>query len=142
MQSVDADQRTGDPRQQFLYDLYSAMWRYSQNWWMLVIGGDFNLHWNGDLMGVVSSGGVGGSIKGLRQFVEALHLVNVMQETGGGDLPTFRRSEVEGSAESTPDHVMVSASILGSGAVTGAAVWYGEGFDMTDHSPMIVDLDL
>ena len=47
-----------------------------------------------------------------------------------------------GTDESTLDHVMVSASILDSGAVTGAAVWYGEGFDMTDHSPMIVDLDL
>ena len=142
MQSVVADQRMDDPRQQFLYDLYNAMWRYSQDGWMLVIGGDFNLHWNGDLMGVVSSGGVGGNIKGLRQFAEALHLVNVMQETGGGDLPTFRRSEAEGAAESTPDHVLVSASILGSGAVTGAAVWYGDGFDSTDHSPVVVDLDL
>jgi hypothetical protein len=65
-----------------------------------------------------------------------------MQETGGGDLPNVHRFEVQDAAESTPDHVIVPASIRGSGAVTGAAVWYGEGFDSTDHSPMVVDLDL
>ena len=142
MQGITADDRMQDPRQQFLYDLYTVMWQYSQTGWMLVIGGDFNLHWNGDLMGVVSSGGVGGSIKGLRQFAESLHLVNVMAVLGEGELPTFRRSDAEGASESTPDHILVSAAILGAGAVKGAAVWYGAGLESTDHFPLVMDLDL
>ena len=60
MQGITADGRVQDPRQQFLYDLYTMMWKYAQTGWMLVVGGDFNFHWNSDLMGVASSGGVGG----------------------------------------------------------------------------------
>ena len=61
---------------------------------------------------------------------------------GGGELPTFRRSDAEGASESTPDHILVSAAILGAGAVKGAAVWYGAGLESTDHFPLVMDLDL
>ena len=132
MQGITADDRMQDPRPQFLYDLYTGMWQYAQTGWMLVIGGDFNFHWNSDLMGVVSSGGVGGSIKGLRHFVESLHLVNVMAVLGEGELPTFKRSDADGASESTPDHILVAVAILGAGAVKGAAVWYGPGMEGTE----------
>ena len=138
--SMEARRRKGEevepnPAAQFLLDLYTALEPHMNKGHPIIIGGDFNLHWNtGRSTGNCTFGN-------LEEWASALNLVHTATHLKH-TLVTWKRSEAEGAHESQPDHVFVSTGLATSGAVKALGCYRGHRVNNSDHSPLVLDIEL
>jgi len=123
------------PSAQFLVDLYQALEPHVVKGHALVIGGDFNLHW--DKKNELRSA----TFSDLKQWAHSLRLTQAARHRGH-TLVTWRKSQALGACETEPDHIFVSKTLADSGAVASVAAFSGHSVNDSDHRPLVLEVRL
>ena len=126
-----------NPREQLLKDLHRLLLGYLAKGYTLVVGGDWNMAWQGtgreaELMNTESTE--------LQRWAKTLDLVHAMRERGHGKVTTWKKSESDGACETEIDHVLVSRAMVQQGALVAAGVYKGIQVNGSDHMPVVVEI--
>jgi ribonuclease HI len=123
------------PASQFLLDLYKTLEPHVLKGHGIIVGGDFNLHW--DCKKELGSA----TFAGLHEWAHALQLVNAARHKGH-TLVTWRKSQAIGASETEPDHIFLSKALAESGAVKCVAAYCGQPLNNSDHRPLVLEISL
>jgi hypothetical protein len=120
------------PSAQLLTDLYTALEPHMMKGHMLVLGGDFNRHWE-----VKTSVGTA-TFPTLKTWASALGLVHASRHREH-KFCTWKHSDSPGADETEPDHVFVSKELADSSAVKLISAFCSGTVNNSDHRPMVLE---